>query len=36
MDEVQEIPSALMLQWEQEAIDQKIPYTGLGAFIRMK
>lgn len=36
MDEVQEILSALMLQWEQEAIDQKIPYTGLGAFIRMK
>ena len=36
MDKVQEIPSALILQWEQEAIDQKIPYTGLGAFIRMK
>lgn len=36
MDEILEIPSTLMLQWEQEAICQKIPYTGLGAFIRTK
>lgn len=30
------IPSALMLQWEQEAIDQKIPYTEFGNFLKMK
>ena len=32
----QQIPSALTLQWEQEAIEQKIPYTEFGNFIKMK
>ena len=36
MKELQEIPSSLMLQWEQEAIDQKIPYTEFGYFLKMK
>lgn len=31
-----QIPPSLTLQWEQEAIDQKIPYTEFGNFIRMK
>jgi hypothetical protein len=30
------ISSALMQQWEQEAIAQKIPYTEFGEFLRMK
>lgn len=30
------IPSALIQQWEQEAIDQKIPYTEFGNFLKMK
>lgn len=30
------IPPALMQQWEQEAIDQKIPYTEFGNFLKMK
>lgn len=34
--ETREIPSSLMLQWEDEAIDQKIPYTEFGNFLRMK
>ena len=32
MKEVREIPSALIQQWEQEAIDQKLPYTEFGSF----
>jgi len=36
MKEFQEISSSLMLQWEQEAIDQKIPYTEFGNFLKMK
>lgn len=36
MKEFQDIPSALMQQWEQEAIDQKIPYTEFGNFLKMK
>lgn len=36
MKEVQEIPSALIQQWEQEAIDQKLPYTEFGSFLKMK
>ena len=36
MDKVREIPSALMLQWEQEALSQKIPYTEFGNFLKMK
>ena len=34
--ETRQIPSALMLQWEQEALSQKIPYTEFGNFIKMK
>lgn len=30
------IPPALMQQWEQDAIDQKIPYTEFGSFLKMK
>ena len=30
------IPPALMQQWEQEAIDQKIPYTEFVNFLKMK
>ena len=30
------IPPALMQQWEQEAIYQKIPYTEFGNFLKMK
>ena len=36
MDKTRQIPSALMLQWEQEALSQKIPYTEFGNFINMK
>ena len=36
MDKVREIPSALMLQWEQEAMEQKVSLHGLKDFIRMK
>lgn len=36
MNEVREIPSSLMQKWEQEAIDQKIPYTEFGSFLKMK
>lgn len=36
MDKQKQIPSALMLQWEQEALSQKIPYTEFGNFVRMK
>lgn len=36
MDKTRQIPSALMLQWEQEALSQKIPYTEFGNFIKMK
>ena len=35
MNEQNIIPSALMQQWEQEAIDQKIPYTEFGNFLKM-
>lgn len=31
-----EIPSSLMRQWEQEAIDQRLPYTEFGSFLDMK
>ena len=30
------IPPALIQQWEQEAIDQKLPYTEFGSFLKMK
>lgn len=36
MKEFQEISSALMQQWEQEALSQKIPYTEFGNFLKMK
>ena len=36
MDKVREIPSDLMLQWEQEAMEQKVSLHGLKDFIRMK
>lgn len=36
MDKTRQIPSDLMLQWEQEALSQKIPYTEFGNFIKMK
>lgn len=36
MKEFQDIPSALIQQWEREAIDQKLPYTEFGNFLRMK
>ena len=36
MDKQKQIPSALTLQWEQEALSQKIPYTEFGNFIKMK
>lgn len=36
MDKVREIPSALMLQWEQEAIDEKVSYQEFGDYIKMK
>ena len=36
MDKTKQIPSDLMLQWEQEALSQKIPYTEFGNFIKMK
>ena len=36
MKELREIPSALIQQWEREAIDQKLPYTEFGNFLRMK
>ena len=35
MKQVREIPSALIQQWEQEAIDQKLPYTEFGSFLKM-
>ena len=36
MKELQEIPSALIERWEREAIDQKLPYTEFGSFLKMK
>ena len=36
MKELQEIPSALIQQWEREAIAQKLPYTEFGSFLKMK
>lgn len=34
--EIQKIPSSLIQQWEEEAIDQKIPYTEFRSFLKMK
>ena len=36
MKEFQDIPSALIQQWESEAIAQKLPYTEFGSFLKMK
>ena len=36
MDKSINISSALIQQWEQEAVDQKIPYTEFGNFLKMK
>ena len=36
MKEFQDIPSALIERWEQEAIDQRLPYTEYREFLRMK
>lgn len=36
MKEFTDIPSALIQQWEREALSQKIPYTEFGNFLRMK
>jgi len=36
MEHTKEIPFSLMQQWESEAIDQKIPYTEFGNFLKMK
>ena len=36
MKEFQDIPSALIQQWEREAIAQKLPYTEFGSFLKMK
>ena len=36
MKEFTDIPSALIQQWEREALQQKIPYTEFGNFLRMK
>lgn len=31
-----DIPSTILEMWEREAIDQKIPYTEFGSFLKMK
>ena len=31
-----DIPSNILEMWEREAIDQKIPYTEFGSFLKMK
>ena len=36
MKELTDIPSALIQQWENEALQQTIPYTEFGNFLRMK
>lgn len=36
MDKQRQIPSSLMLQWEEEAMQQKVSYLDFGNFIRMK
>lgn len=36
METTQEIPASLIQQWEEEAIDQKIPYTEFRSFLKMK
>lgn len=36
MKDVKTIPSHVLEMWEQDAIDQKIPYTEFGSFLKMK
>lgn len=36
MKDIKTIPSHVLEMWEQDAIDQKIPYTEFGSFLKMK
>ncbi len=36
MKDIKTIPSHVLEMWEQDAIDQKIPYTEFGGFLKMK
>ena len=36
MKDINTIPSDILEMWEREAIDQKIPYTEFGNFLKMK
>ena len=36
MKDYNNIPSDILEMWEREAIDQKIPYTEFGGFLKMK
>lgn len=36
MKDYNNIPSHVLEMWEREAIDQKIPYTEFGSFLKMK
>ena len=36
MKDLRTIPSHVLEMWEREAIDQKIPYTEFGSFLKMK
>ena len=36
MKDIKTIPSDILEMWEREAIDQKIPYTEFGNFLKMK
>lgn len=35
-EDIKTIPSDILEMWEREAIDQKLPYTEFGNFLRMK
>jgi hypothetical protein len=35
-EDIKTIPSDILEMWEREAIDQKIPYTEFGNFLKMK
>jgi len=36
MESTKTIPSHILEKWEREAIDQRIPYTEFGGFLKMK
>ena len=36
MKDLRTIPSHVLEMWEREAIDQKLPYTEFGSFLKMK